>query len=127
MGKVKSVINLESLARGAFAEKLNVAIREVAENIQNPNTDATAKRGVTVNIKFSPDKNRQMVSATISVTTKLAPAESVDTIMIVGRDANNGDIEIAEYDGEIRGQTFIDEATEPAEGNGGITPFRAKA
>lgn len=41
--KVQSYINLETLAGGAFTEKLNEALMQVAENIQNPNTDAAAK------------------------------------------------------------------------------------
>mgnify|MGYP000500074356 CR=1 FL=1 len=41
---VQSNINLETLAGGAFAEKLNEALMQVAENIQNPNTEATTKR-----------------------------------------------------------------------------------
>ena len=36
---VQSNINLETLAGGAFAEKLNEALMQVAENIQNPNTN----------------------------------------------------------------------------------------
>lgn len=38
--KVQAKINLETLAGGAFTEKLNEALMQVAENIQNPNTDA---------------------------------------------------------------------------------------
>lgn len=45
--KVQAKINLETLAGGAFAEKLNEALMQVAENIQNPNTDATTKRQMT--------------------------------------------------------------------------------
>lgn len=52
--KVQAKINLETLAGGAFAEKLNEALMQVAENIQNPNTEATTKRQITVNIKFTP-------------------------------------------------------------------------
>jgi hypothetical protein len=33
--KVQAKINLEALAGGAFAEKLNEALMQVAENIQN--------------------------------------------------------------------------------------------
>lgn len=36
--KVQAKINLEALAGGAFAEKLNEALMQVAENIQNPDT-----------------------------------------------------------------------------------------
>ena len=54
--KVASQINLERLAGGAFAEKLNEALMQVAENIQNPNTEATTKRQINIAIKFAPNK-----------------------------------------------------------------------
>ena len=105
--KVQSNINLETLAGGAFTEKLNEALMQVAENIQNQNTDATAKRGITVNIKFAPNKTRQMVNTSISVTTKLAATEAIDTQMVMGVNMRTGQIEIAEYDGQIRGQMSL--------------------
>lgn len=77
--KVQAKINLEALAGEAFAEKLNEALMQVAENIQNPNTEATTKRQITVNIKFTPNKTRQMVGTQIAVTTKLAATEAIDT------------------------------------------------
>lgn len=40
--KVQAKINLETLAGGAFAEKLNEALMQVAENIQNPNSNHQA-------------------------------------------------------------------------------------
>lgn len=69
---VQSNINLETLAGGAFAEKLNEALMQVAENIQNPNTEATTKRQIQITLKFAPNKTRQLVSTQIAVTTKLA-------------------------------------------------------
>lgn len=104
---VQSYINLETLAGGAFTEKLNEALMQVAENIQNPNTDAAAKRGITVNIKFAPNKTRQVVNTTIAVTTKLAATEAIDTQMVMGVNLRTGEIEIAEYDGQIRGQLTL--------------------
>ena len=105
----QSNINLEQLAGGAFAEKINEALREVGENIQNPNTEATAKRGITVSIKFSPNKNRQLVNTSISVQTRLAATEAIDTQIIMGKNFKTGEIEIAEYDGQIRGQMSFSE------------------
>lgn len=87
--KVQAKINLETLAGGAFAEKLNEALMQVAENIQNPNTEATTKRQITVNIKFTPNKTRQMVGTQIAVTTKLAATEAIDTQMVMGRQYEN--------------------------------------
>lgn len=109
--KVQSYINLETLAGGAFTEKLNEALMQVAENIQNPNTDAAAKRGITVNIKFAPNKTRQVVNTTIAVTTKLAATEAIDTQMVMGVNIRTGEIEIAEYDGQIRGQMSLPDLT----------------
>lgn len=126
--KVQAKINLETLAGGAFAEKLNEALMQVAENIQNPNTDATTKRQITVNIKFTPNKTRQMVGTQIAVTTKLAATEAIDTQMVMGVNMRTGQIEIAEYDGQIRGQMDLsdfaaaDQDPEPEE-----TPAAAPA
>lgn len=110
---VQSNINLETLAGGAFAEKLNEALMQVAENIQNPNTEATTKRQIQIILKFAPNKTRQLVSTQISVTTKLAATEAIDTQMIMGVNMRTGQIEIAEYDGQIRGQlSFNDMQTQ---------------
>lgn len=110
--KVQAKINLEALAGGAFAEKLNEALMQVAENIQNPNTEATTKRQITVNIKFTPNKTRQMVGTQIAVTTKLAATEAIDTQMVMGVNIRIGQIEIAEYDGQIRGQMDLSDFTD---------------
>lgn len=102
---VQSNINLETLAGGAFAEKLNEALMQVAENIQNPNTEATTKRQIQITLKFAPNKTRQ-----------LAATEAIDTQMIMGVNMRTGQIEIAEYDGQIRGQmSFNDLQTQELE------------
>lgn len=117
--KVQSQINLERLAGGAFAEKLNEALMQVAENIQNPNTEATTKRQINIAIKFAPNKSRQVINTQISVTTKLAATEAIDTQMVMGVNMRTGQIEIAEYDGQIRGQMnlsdFAEEDPQPKE------------
>ena len=105
--KPQNNINLETLAGGAFAEKINEALMQVAENIQNPNTDPTAKRGITVNIKFAPHKSRQMVSTSISVQTKLAATEAIETQIAMGVNMRTGQIELAEYDCKIPGQLSL--------------------
>ena len=74
---VQSNINLETLAGGAFAEKLNEALMQVAENIQNPNTEATTKRQIQITLKFAPNKTRQLVSTQIAVTTLVQPDRSL--------------------------------------------------
>ena len=113
--KTEAKINLEALAGGAFAEKLNEALIQVADNIQNPNTEATTRRQINVTIKFAPNKTRQLVNTQIAVTTKLAATEAIDTQMIMGVNMRTGQLEIAEYDGQIRGQMSLSDLTQPQE------------
>ena len=113
--KTEAKINLEALAGGAFAEKLNEALIQVADNIQNPNTEATTKRQINVTIKFAPNKTRQLVNTQIAVTTKLAATEAIDTQMIMGVNMRTGQLEIAEYDGQIRGQMSLSDLTQTQE------------
>ena len=47
MGKI---INLETLAEGGLTEKVNMALREVLNNIADPNTDYKVKRKLTIDI-----------------------------------------------------------------------------
>ena len=49
-------INMETFANGAFTEQINRELKKVTENIQDPNTDATAKRKITVMIEFKPNE-----------------------------------------------------------------------
>lgn len=95
--KVTSQINLERLAGGAFAEKLNEALMQVAENIQNPNTEATTKRQINIAIKFAPNKSRQVINTQISVTTKLAATEAIDTQMVMGVNIRTGQMNLSDF------------------------------
>ena len=52
-------INLETFANGAFSAQVNRAIEEVTKNVQDPNTDATASRKITVTIGFKPNQERE--------------------------------------------------------------------
>lgn len=112
---VKSSVDLNTLCGGAFAEKVNEALVQVGENIQNMNTDATKKRKITITLTFAPNKTRQLVSTQIGVTTTLAATEAIDTQMIMGVNMRTGQLEIAEYDGQIRGQMSLDDLAENPE------------
>ena len=109
---VQNFINLETMAGGALAEKINQAMEEVARNIQNPNTNPTTKREITVKIKFSPNKSRNVSNTSIAVSTKLAPTEAIDTQISMGIDLRTGELQIAEWGGVIPGQMTIDEYQE---------------
>lgn len=112
--KARSYINPATFAGGAFMEKLNDAILKVADNIQDVNTDATAKRVITVQITFKPNKSRQTANANIAVSMKLAPTESIDTQIAMGKNLRTDELEVAEYDGQVFGQMRLDDAVADA-------------
>lgn len=88
----------------------------MAENIQNPNTEATTKRQIQITLKFAPNKTRQLVSTQIAVTTKLAATEAIDTQMIMGINMRTG---------QIRGQMSFNDLQaqeQPAEPAQATTP-----
>jgi hypothetical protein len=68
-------INLETFANGAFTAQVNRAIEEVTKNVQDPNTDATAARKITVTIGFKPNQERNFVAT--GVQTKFPHTEIV--------------------------------------------------
>lgn len=65
-------INMETFANGAFTEQINRELKKVTENIQDPNTDATAKRKITVMIEFKPNETRNFVTTGVQAKATLA-------------------------------------------------------
>lgn len=88
-------INLETFANGAFTAQVNRAIEEVTKNIQDPNTDATAARKITVTIGFKPNQDRTLAPIGIQSKTTLAPAL--------------GEVQAAEIGNQIPGQMSMDD------------------
>jgi hypothetical protein len=110
-------INLQELAGGAVSEKFNRELQKVLNNIADPNTDAGKVRTIELKIKLKADEKRDVINATVSAVSKLAPAKEVETKIMLGRD-NAGRVVGAELKSGIPGQTFIDEAGDVAEDDG---------
>lgn len=109
---MEKMINLETLADGALAEKVNVALKEVLENIADPNTEWKTKRKLTVDITFVAQEDRELALLDIQTKTKLAPKKSVGTKIIIGTDGKGGII-ASEFGKQIPGQSTmrVDEET----------------
>jgi hypothetical protein len=73
-------VSLETLAEGAIAEKFDLEVRRVIDNIQDINTTNVA-REINIKLKFKPnaDKNGNRMSWVLegNVTSKLAPTTGV--------------------------------------------------
>ena len=62
---MEKFINLETFADGALAEKVNMALREVLENMTDPNTDWKVKRKLTVDMTLETGEDRELTEVTI--------------------------------------------------------------
>ncbi|BCJ98084.1 hypothetical protein [Anaerocolumna chitinilytica] len=100
-------INLEDFAGGALAEKINQALREVTENVQDPNTKATAKRKITCTFTFSPSEQRDLVATSIDVKSTLAPSMGIATAFVMGKDITTNEVDYREYSKQVKGQMNI--------------------
>lgn len=108
-------INLEQFAGGRFTQQINRALETVTKNIQDPNTDATAARKVTVTLTFKPNEQREFVTAGVVTKTTLAPELGAVTALSVGKDIATGEVEAVEIGNQIPGQLSVEDVTEEVE------------
>lgn len=108
----KQTINfdLSEVADGGVQVKLNRALKQVADNILDPNTDATKKRKVQINISIAPNEKRDASDVTVEVKTTLAPEVGIPTTMLLGRDIK-GEVHVNELKSGVKGQEYIDTNT----------------
>ena len=98
------LINLEEFAGGAFTTQINRELKKVTENIQDPNTEATAKRRITVVIEFKPNDARNFVTTGVQAKSTLAPALGAVTALSMGKNLKTNEVEAVEVGKQIPGQ-----------------------
>ena len=106
-------MDMEKFANGAFTSQINRELEKVTENIQDPNTDATAKRRITVVIEFKPNEARNFVTTGVQAKSSLAPALGAVTALNMGKDLKTGEVEAVEIGNQIPGQMSIDDVETP--------------
>ena len=79
-------VTLESLNQGAALERFNLALQDVLDNVQDPNTDAKKARSVTLKVTFKPDSDRGIANLKCDVVANLAPIAPFDVRVFLGRD-----------------------------------------
>ena len=109
---MENMINLESFADGALAEKVNMALKEVLANITDPNTEYKTKRKLTIDMTFTAGEDRELTEVDIVAKTKLAPAKPLNTRIRIGTDGKGG-VLASEFKKQIPGQSAmrVDEST----------------
>lgn len=79
-------LSFSTLAGGGVEEKLQYALKEVAANIADPNTDAKKARSITMKITLKPNESRQIANAEIDVKTSLVSPMGISTTLLIDRD-----------------------------------------
>jgi hypothetical protein len=120
---MENKFNLETLAGGAFTERVNQALNDIAENILDLNTDFKAKRKVTIDLIFTTKEDRDLTEVDIVTKTKLAPKTSVHTKILLDKDFD-GEVIASEFKKQISGQIYMKVDTETGEILGEEEPIK---
>lgn len=76
-------VTLSNIGGGAAVERFDDELQKVFANIFDPNTDAGAKRSITLRVTFEPNAERDRSEIKINVSSKLAaPTISTGTLLI---------------------------------------------
>lgn len=82
----KQPITLPSIYGGAIVEAVDHELANALANISDVNTSPGQTREVTLKIKIKPNKERNIASLTFQASSKLAPAEALETSILIDRD-----------------------------------------
>ena len=100
--------NLEDFAQGALSVQFNKALKQVAENITDPNTDPKKPRKITIVVTMKPNDKRDFIGTGVETKVTLAPELGAVTALSMGRDLRTGEVDCAEIGNQIPGQLSMD-------------------
>lgn len=100
------MINLNNFAEGAVAERFNMELQNVLNNLADPNTDAKKARKLTLTLTIKGNEKRDIANVDIQTKISLVPAKPIETQMIIGHDGNK--VVGSELKSGIKGQTYVD-------------------
>lgn len=118
-----SQIDLSSLAGGAVAERFNIELKKILENIADPNTDPKKARKLQLTLTIKADENRDIANVSIQTKAILVPAKEIETKIIMDRDSK-GSVVGAELVSGVKGQLFITDDGEVADDKGKVIDFK---
>lgn len=103
---MKQIIDLNSFASGALAEKVNIELQKALDNIADPNTDHKKARKVTVSITLKANEKRNLANVIVDTKSTLVPAVGVETELIIDY-TTDGQVTGAELKSGIPGQSYM--------------------
>ena len=95
--------SLLQMAKGAIQERVDYEVTRVVDNLLDMNTEAKAKRKVTLNIVMTTDDDRRVVKVEASAKSTLAPVTPIGTSLVITAD-KNGEMMLAEIIPQVPGQ-----------------------
>jgi uncharacterized protein YuzE len=104
---MSKIVDLNSFANGAMAERFNQELQKVLDNIVDPNTDPKKSRRVTLTVTITSNENRELANVSVKADSKLSPARNIETQLLMDYDSN-GKVTGAELKSGAKGQTYID-------------------
>ena len=93
----ENTLSLANLYDGAVIEAVDHALQEVFDNILDPNTETTKTREGVLKIKVKPNQERNLGTVTFQATAKLAPAQPLETAILIDRDRNGKAVAIEHF------------------------------
>lgn len=91
-------ITLANFGGGALEERFQDELKKVIKNIQDPNTDAEAKRTIDIKVTVQPMKgNRDICGYVASCSSKLGKDTALEGFITAGMDPITGLIEASEH------------------------------
>lgn len=103
----EAITNLDTMMQGAVSEQFQDEFARLLRNVNDPNTEPTAVRSLTVTIKIKPDKSRVTAQFECSVKSTVAPRRAAETTVFIESD-DNGNVIVTEKTDQIPGQISID-------------------
>lgn len=120
-----NIINLNTFANGSLAEQMNNELQNIIDNIDDPNTNPTTARKLTVEIVIKPNQRRNGANVQINTKSKLAPIIPTETTIIIDRDIKSGRVMAAEIGKQVAGQIEMDlTEVDTPEGNPGVIDLK---
>lgn len=78
-------VSIDTIGNGALVELFGAELQRILSNITDPNTDTTTKRVMTIQIKFKPNRDRDVADVDITCSSKLAGIMTVSTQLFMGK------------------------------------------
>lgn len=78
-------VTIDTIGGGAIAELFQAELSRILSNITDPNCDTSSKRVMTIQVKFKPNRDRDVADVEITCSSKLAGIMTVATQLFMGK------------------------------------------